>query len=119
MVVCFLAHYWSSVSFSLCCCQICSLAHICGWLVPQAASEQQGTKDADFHVELHSLASLPDDYLTLQTVFRFAGAAQVLHHEGPYEGTMSAEQEPPAPPLKPSSYLECGSGWLQQDELYW
>ncbi|GAB4818512.1 hypothetical protein N2152v2_005558 [Parachlorella kessleri] len=47
------------------------------------------------------------------------GAAQVLHHEGPYEGTMAVEQEPPVHPMKPSSYLECGSGWLQQDELYW
>ncbi len=43
----------------------------------------------------------------------------MLHHEGPYEGTMAVEQEPPVHPMKPSSYLECGSGWLQQDELYW
>ena len=84
------------------------------WRVHQAASEQQGIWPSD----LHRLERLRD-YLTICARSSTAGAAQVLHHEGPYEGTMAVEQEVPAHPMKPSSYLECGSGWLQQDELYW
>jgi hypothetical protein len=44
-----------------------------------------------------------------------AGAGHMLHSEGPYEGLAEVAARGPRKP----SYLECGPGWLQQDELYW